>query len=301
MKRRLAILVVTLAFAGCNQQGNKAKGGNKAPPPGPTPVAKGGTAKRTGGPGPGPGGTNKLTKEAKAALARGERPEPGANERPKGSFGAAWETNPDMPKSQYMGRQKLEPGKDKGMDTAATCKKSFDCKLNGHCSVHQGWCVVTDDDDCKGSVVCKEEGRCRAVGKKPWKVGCEATSDADCRKANDCQAYGRCSFGGEGRCTADSEDDCKKSEYCEREGKCTPKGGECINPDAPPKPRPELKESAPPPPPPKDEAAEPNDAPAEPKDAPAEPKAEPTKGAAAQPKAEPKAEPAKVPAKKAAQ
>jgi len=125
------------------------------------------------------------------------------------------------------GDKDLKPGTDKGLDTLESCKKSFDCKLNGHCSIHEGWCVVAKDADCKDTTICKLEGRCWAVGSPPWKVDCKAKSQDDCKKAQDCSDSGRCTFKS-GRCIASTKEECKKSKFCRLDKKCTLKKGMCV-------------------------------------------------------------------------
>jgi len=209
--RALLVIVLVTALVGCKGQSNTPPGEPPAPPP-PLPATG-----RAAPPASGISGQGTPQRNNKAGTPPGE------------VSGPAWVTNPSLPKSQYSERDnKLVPGKDKGLDTLATCKKSFDCRLNGQCSVVQGWCVVKSDADCAKTIVCEEEGRCHVGGTLPWHTICAAKSDDDCKKAHDCKNFGRCTLGQKGRCKADSDADCKASQVCGKEGKCKVAGGECV-------------------------------------------------------------------------
>ena len=97
------------------------------------------------------------------------------------------------------------------------------CKAHGLCTRNEsGECGAASDQDCTGSVACKENGYC-----KHHQGRCIPGSDAACVKAEYCKPYGLCSFSNNA-CVAKSDKDCQKSDQCKTLGLCSAQDGVCV-------------------------------------------------------------------------
>jgi len=103
------------------------------------------------------------------------------------------------------------------------------CGFAGLCSARNGECVAATDEDCKGAVVCQQDGRCTAQDDR-CTLG--ATTRAHCNrqigmlKRNPCRDEGRCTPS-KGGCIAGQDADCAPTEGCKRRGLCSAKAGSC--------------------------------------------------------------------------
>ncbi len=110
------------------------------------------------------------------------------------------------------------------------CLDSAECKKAGRCAPSgQGFCAALDDDLCRASDHCGEQGLCHAydpplLGSKTVMRSCRAKSDADCSASTDCTKLGHCGMRdrmmGPGLCEATEAKHCEESTLCETEGAC---------------------------------------------------------------------------------
>jgi hypothetical protein len=131
---------------------------------------------------------------------------------------------------------------------AAECADGPACASEGLCGVQSSGigfaCAATDDAQCAGAAVCRDQNRCAArdgacqprdCSQKCSMFGlcvargtvCIASSDADCASSWSCRQRGLCTAR-KGRCvlTVNREKDCSNHITCRSHGHCssTPKG-----------------------------------------------------------------------------
>lgn len=96
------------------------------------------------------------------------------------------------------------------------------CRDEGRCRAVGGKCVASSGEDCAASVACRASGRCSARSGR-----CVVGSEADCRRSERmCAENGLCSMR-KGRCEATNDADCRGAMVCKREGACTAWDGWC--------------------------------------------------------------------------
>lgn len=109
-------------------------------------------------------------------------------------------------------------------DDADKCKTVPECAAQGKCAADKnGLCIVSSDQDCKGSALCKEHGKCSAKDGE-----CRVVADGDCKPSDDCQKLHMCSAH-EGACVDPGRTvyaECAKT--CGSEGLCASEGGKCV-------------------------------------------------------------------------
>jgi hypothetical protein len=137
----------------------------------------------------------------------------------------AWWRN--APRDQSMGRPDDEDDEfvrlKKPTKEAANTNQCYCCGecREGRCSLVDGQCVATDEQECRKSDACEVRGLCMFLG-----AACVAGADADCEGSNLCEDKGRCSVK-DGVCLALTDEGCAQATVCEEEGRCVAIDGAC--------------------------------------------------------------------------
>lgn len=104
------------------------------------------------------------------------------------------------------------------------CAHSAECGSKGLCtSGAEGLaCLAGSDNDCRGSDICTNGGRCKAS-----KGRCVAEGDKACKGSTGCNKRGACSAVG-GACVAATDEDCQQADVCISTGRCRAAKGKCV-------------------------------------------------------------------------
>ncbi len=103
------------------------------------------------------------------------------------------------------------------------CAHSAECGSKGLCTAGaEGLaCLAGSDNDCRGSDVCTNSGRCKAVKGK-----CVAADARSCKASTGCSKRGGCTAV-KGACVAASDEDCQQADVCIASGRCRAAKGKC--------------------------------------------------------------------------
>jgi len=102
----------------------------------------------------------------------------------------------------------------KSEDGRCTTGCNAPCRISGHCTLVDGFCIAEDRSDCLNSEACETYGRCSAKNRT-----CVALLDEDCKVSVKCRREGKCSAKNN-ICLPSSHADCAQSSGCALEGKC---------------------------------------------------------------------------------
>ncbi|PRQ09962.1 hypothetical protein [Enhygromyxa salina] len=97
------------------------------------------------------------------------------------------------------------------------CQRTEGCERDGTCVYQTGGRCVKGELDC--TFACRLEGACSLVD-----GFCVATEPTHCERSSDCRKAGQCTLAGD-HCVAGSPAECEASSMCEMNGWCVPVSG----------------------------------------------------------------------------
>ncbi len=98
--------------------------------------------------------------------------------------------------------------------TAAHCKPTEGCRVEGRCSAVEGTCIA-QQEDCANSEACRRFSRCSANAGT-----CGTFGASDCERGELCRDQGYCTFVKD-HCALTSREDCERTDGCKKLGMCS--------------------------------------------------------------------------------